>query len=300
MATPSTASTPGRRTCRPSRCRCPCPGQPAGASAPAPARRTAAWSPWCRPGPRTARRRGARPAPRRRAAVPAGWWPRPPRCRPGGGIRAARNCWASPGLPARPGPPRSGTSRPTASVPPPGRPAPGPGCAGRPAGRWPGRCGRWSGTGWTSPPTGPAAATPARTTARPGWSGVRRGPRSCAARCGPARPPGGPAARTTGHSAARVTLDVEVVLHPALGGQAVVVPADRVEHRLAAHPLEPRDRVGVGERADVPDVQRPADGQRGSVDGEDLRAGGRGVKLVLRPSLPTGATTCPRGPQATA
>jgi hypothetical protein len=63
---------------------------------------------------------------------------------------------------------------------------------------------------------------------------------------------------------------VEVVLHPALGGQPVVVPTDRVEHFLAAHALEPRDRVGVGERADVPDVQLPADRQRRGVDGEDV------------------------------
>ena len=92
----------------------------------------------------------------------------------------------------------------------------------------------------------------------------------------------------------RVTLHVEVVLHPALGGQAVVVPADGVEHRLAAHPVEPGDRVGVGERADVPDVQRPADRQRGSVNGENSVPGGARIKLVLRPALPTGATTFPR------
>ena len=89
----------------------------------------------------------------------------------------------------------------------------------------------------------------------------------------------------------RVTPHVEVVLHPALGGQAVVVPADRVEHGLAAHPLEPRDRVGVGERADVPDVQRPADGQRGSVNGEDrlTRAGAAGVLVLRRGSCRRGS-----------
>ena len=97
-----------------------------------------------------------------------------------------------------------------------------------------------------------------------------------------------------------ITLHVEVVLHPALGGQPVVVPADRVEHGLAAHPVEPGHGVGVRERADVPDVQRPADGQRGSVNGEDALSRRAGIKLVLRPARPTGATTSPRCRQASA
>src|SRR5215203_7502105 len=50
-----------------------------------------------------------------------------------------------------------------------------------------------------------------------------------------------------------------VVLHAALGGQTVVVPYHRIQHRLAAHPLEARDDVGVCEREDVADVQRTAD-----------------------------------------
>ncbi len=44
----------------------------------------------------------------------------------------------------------------------------------------------------------------------------------------------------------RVAAHAVVVLHPALGGQAVVVPAHRVEDLLAAHPLEAGDQVGVG------------------------------------------------------
>src|SRR5262249_37682135 len=95
-----------------------------------------------------------------------------------------------------------------------------------------------------------------------------------------------------------VAPDVEVVLHPALGRQPVVVPADRVEHLLAAHALVPRDDVGVAERADVPDVQLPADGQRGSVDGVNLATRRGAVKLVLRPNSPTGETICPRCRQA--
>ena len=93
---------------------------------------------------------------------------------------------------------------------------------------------------------------------------------------------------------------MEVVLHPALGGEPVVVPPDRVEHLLAAHALEPRDRVGVGEGENVPDVQLPADGQRRGVDGEDVATRGGPVKRVLRRPLPTGATTSPRCRQARA
>ena len=44
----------------------------------------------------------------------------------------------------------------------------------------------------------------------------------------------------------RVAAHAVVVLHPALGRQAVVVPADRVEDVLAAHPLVAGDQVGVG------------------------------------------------------
>jgi len=93
---------------------------------------------------------------------------------------------------------------------------------------------------------------------------------------------------------------VVVVLHPALGCQSVVVPPDRVEHLPAAHALVPRDDVGVAERAGVPDVQLPADRQRGSVDGVNLATRRGAVKLVLRPSPPTGETTCPRCRQARA
>src|SRR4029077_14390269 len=98
----------------------------------------------------------------------------------------------------------------------------------------------------------------------------------------------------------RIAPHVVVVLHPALGRQPVVVPPDRVEHTPAAHALVPRGEVGVAERADVPDVQLPADGQRGSVDGENLTTRRGAVKLVLRPKSPTGETTCPRCRQARA
>ena len=45
------------------------------------------------------------------------------------------------------------------------------------------------------------------------------------------------------------------VLHASFGGQAVVVPAERVEDGLAGHPLEAGDRVGVGVAEHVADVQ---------------------------------------------
>ena len=63
-----------------------------------------------------------------------------------------------------------------------------------------------------------------------------------------------------------------VVLHATLGRKTVVVPAHRVEHRLAAHPLEAHLDVGVREGEHVPDVQAAGGGGRGSVDGVDPAA----------------------------
>ncbi len=62
------------------------------------------------------------------------------------------------------------------------------------------------------------------------------------------------------------------VLHAALGGQAVVVPADGVEDGFADHPLVAGHNVGVGEGEDVTDVQRTGDRRRRRVDGVDLLA----------------------------
>ena len=72
----------------------------------------------------------------------------------------------------------------------------------------------------------------------------------------------------------RVAAHAEVVLHAPLGRQAVVVPAHRVEDRLAAHPLVAGDGVGVRVGEDVPDVQRAADGRRRGVDREHPLARG--------------------------
>ena len=57
-----------------------------------------------------------------------------------------------------------------------------------------------------------------------------------------------------------------VVLHAALGRQAVVVPAHRVEHVVAAHALVACDHVGVGVAEDVADVQGAGHGGRRGVD----------------------------------
>ena len=89
----------------------------------------------------------------------------------------------------------------------------------------------------------------------------------------------------------RVAPYAVVVLHPALGGQAVVVPADRVEDVLAAHPLVARDQVGVGVGEHVPDVQRARDRRRRGVDAVDLVPGRRaaeGVRVVVSPALDPG------------
>ena len=78
----------------------------------------------------------------------------------------------------------------------------------------------------------------------------------------------------------RIAAHSVVVLHPSLGGQSVVVPPDRVEDGLAAHPLEPSDDVGVGVAEHVAHVQRPAHGRRWGVDREHLRTRRRSVETV--------------------
>jgi hypothetical protein len=62
------------------------------------------------------------------------------------------------------------------------------------------------------------------------------------------------------------------VLHPPLGGQAVVVPADGEEDRLAAHALVPGDQIGVGEGEDVSNVEGSGYRGRRGVDRVDVRA----------------------------
>ncbi len=87
----------------------------------------------------------------------------------------------------------------------------------------------------------------------------------------------------------RVAPDAVVVLHPALGGQAVVVPAHRVEDRLSGHPLVAGDQVGVGVGEHVTDVQVAAHRGGRGVDRVHVlaRLGAvEGVGLVLRQTSP--------------
>ena len=78
----------------------------------------------------------------------------------------------------------------------------------------------------------------------------------------------------------RVALHPVVVLHPALGGQAVVVPAHGVEHLGASHAAVAGDGVGVGVGKNVTHVQRSRRRGRGGVDGVHPVPGCGAVKAV--------------------
>ena len=78
----------------------------------------------------------------------------------------------------------------------------------------------------------------------------------------------------------RVAAHTVVVLHAALGGQAVVVPAHRVEHILAGHSLVAGQDVGLGVGEHVADVQRTRRRGRGSVDRVHLLPRGVRVELI--------------------
>ena len=78
----------------------------------------------------------------------------------------------------------------------------------------------------------------------------------------------------------RIATHTVVVLHAALGGEAVVVPAHRVEDVFAAHALEAGQHVRLRVGEHVPHVQRPGRGRRGSVNGVHLLPRGLTVELV--------------------
>jgi hypothetical protein len=84
----------------------------------------------------------------------------------------------------------------------------------------------------------------------------------------------------------RIAAHVEVVLHPPLGGQAVVVPSHGVIDVLPAHALRAYDDVRVGIAEDVAYVQRPGNGGRGGVDHEGVVPGPRGIVAVRSFLLP--------------
>ena len=84
----------------------------------------------------------------------------------------------------------------------------------------------------------------------------------------------------------RVAADAVEVLDPPLGGEAVVVPADREEHRLAGHPPVAGDGVGLRVAEDRAHVDGARDRRRRGVDGEDVGALGRAVEAVGAVGLP--------------
>ena len=84
----------------------------------------------------------------------------------------------------------------------------------------------------------------------------------------------------------RVAANTGDVLHPALGSETVVVPSDRIEDVLAAHPMEAGDGVGVGVAEHVADVQRTTGSWRRRVDREDLGAARGAIEAVGAVGLP--------------
>ena len=84
----------------------------------------------------------------------------------------------------------------------------------------------------------------------------------------------------------RVTAHVVVVLHAALGGQAVVVPTHRVEDVHAAHALEAHHHIGLRVGEDVAHVERAGSRGRRRVDHVGLVAGPVRVPAVDAALLP--------------
>jgi hypothetical protein len=70
----------------------------------------------------------------------------------------------------------------------------------------------------------------------------------------------------------RVAPDAVEVLHPSLGGEPVVVPADREEHHLAGHPLVADEAVGLGVAEHGAHVDRAGHRRWRGVDDEHLGA----------------------------
>ena len=72
----------------------------------------------------------------------------------------------------------------------------------------------------------------------------------------------------------RVAANTGDVLYPAFSGQAVVVPADRIEDRLAAHALIARNEIGVRVTEHVADVEAATHRWRRRVDRKHVIARG--------------------------
>ena len=238
-------------------------------------------------GPRSARRTGGRPARRTPAAAPAGWCPprpaRPDRGTAAGGTPPGRSRSSSSACATAVRNPTSHSVGASAVYASPRarllqerplrhrlRLGPDRRVRHRPVDRQP-----------EPPPQRP------RTPSRPRPSAARTARRSCAGRSRSARlrrPCRRLPVRVVRQR--RVAPDAVDVLHPALGRQAVVVPAHRVEDGLAAHPLEPGDHVGVRVREDVPHVQLARYGRRRRVDRVYVRALLRAVERIRALLLP--------------
>lgn len=85
----------------------------------------------------------------------------------------------------------------------------------------------------------------------------------------------------------RVAAHAVVILDPAFGRQAVIVPAHGIEHSLAAHALKARNDIGVGVTEHVPDMQSAGGSARRCVDGINSftrRAAIKGVSAFFEPA----------------
>ncbi len=85
---------------------------------------------------------------------------------------------------------------------------------------------------------------------------------------------------------AGITADPVVVLHPPLGGEAVVVPAHRVEDLFARHATISGMCVCLDVPEDRSHVKRPRHGGGRRVDGEDLIARPGAVEAIGAFGLP--------------
>ena len=93
----------------------------------------------------------------------------------------------------------------------------------------------------------------------------------------------------------RIAAHPVMALHPAFGGQPVVVPSHRIEHRHAPHALETRDHIGLHVAEDASHVQLAACRGRGSVDRVHPVGGRVAIKAVGLLLLPVG---CPLAGEA--
>ena len=83
-----------------------------------------------------------------------------------------------------------------------------------------------------------------------------------------------------------IALHAVVVLHPAFGGQAVVVPSHWIEDRFATHALVAGDGVGVGVTEDVADMERAAHGRGRSIDRVHAISGGGAIEGIGAVGVP--------------